>query len=254
MRATLAAGMKSLLRLAPFAMLLLAVAVAAALLVNWRSLPSPRPRDDLGPIPRFIWIKPGQRRPIPSITQVAVASGLSLTSPRDATGQTAPRGCYRQLDPQGCLERNWRDFLSRFGAVELRAGARERAYRFLKLPSRAVGLTWTMATLHVRPNGAGLLEITTRPSTLLSHAWSARALPIAVADVAAFERDIRWSAFTVVEADPRSLTAQKSCSDRSNFVFEMVVKSRYRYVSRRSCQADAERVKAWGARLLQLAG
>lgn len=246
--------MKALLRLAPFAILLLAVAVAGVLLANWRSLPNPRPRDDLGPIPRFIWIKPDQRRPIPSITQVTVASGLALIRPRDANGQIALRGCYRQLDPRGCLERNWRDFLSRFGAGELRAGPNERAYRFLALPNAVKSPTWTLATLQVRRDGTGDLEVTTRDSTLVSEKpWSDRTRRIGAGDVAAFERALRWSAFTVVEADPRSLTVQKSCEDRSNYVFEMIVRERYRYVARRSCQADAARVKAWGARLLALA-
>jgi hypothetical protein len=241
-------------RAATFTTLLPAIAVGVLLLLNWRSLPNMRPRDDLGPIPRFIWIKPDQRRPIPSIAQVTVASGLALTRPRDLAGQIVTRGCYRQLRPQDCLERNWRDFLGRFGATELQAGPGERAYRYLDLPSRRLGPTWTMVTLRVRADGGGAIEVLERQSTLLSAGWTRRTKPLSAAQIAAFERTMRWSPFTLVEADPRSLIAQKGCLDGVNRVFEAVNRGRYRYVYRRSCQADVRWVEGWGARLAALAG
>ena len=107
-------------------------------------------------------------------------------------------------------------------------------------------------TLHVRRNGAGLLEMSTVNGPLGSSPPVRQALQVKSADVRAFERAIKYGGFSQVAADRRSLRRRETCYDGEHVVFEAHVADRYRYVNRHTCDDAFERVKVWGGLLQRL--
>lgn len=216
--------------------------------------------DPFGPRPVFDWIKAGDPRPTPRIseTEIGIESMpvLSVTGKPGAVGSVVSLGdpssdCYHDRQALACLRRNWLAVLGVLREDELSTPSGGESYRLLLFPSFA---PWVSVRLDVGADRTAVMTIskalhsTLKGDTPLGHSSAS----ISARDVDAMESALKAASFEHLSPEPEP--SLNICMDGSDVVLEAVVDGRYRYIARHSCDSDFDQIWAMTVQIRTLAG